>query len=221
VTNPPADADPKGLRASDEDRERIAEILRNAAGEGRLGLDELDDRLDAVYSAKTYGELEPIIRDLPNAKVPDVPSAPLAERNAYSFGGSASSSAAIAIMGGFTRKGDWVVPANFTALAIMAGGELDLREAKFSQPVVTIHATAIMAGIAIIVPEDANVSVGGIGVMGAFEHSATGAGRPGAPTIQINGLAFWGAVEVKRKAPKCKNKRDEQRLDSAKTPELD
>ena len=40
-------------------------MLRDAAGEGRLTLAELDERLDAVYAAKTYADLEPLTRDLP------------------------------------------------------------------------------------------------------------------------------------------------------------
>ncbi|MEU8306973.1 DUF1707 domain-containing protein [Actinomadura sp. NPDC048955] len=54
------------MRAGDADRERVAQVLRDAAGEGRLTLDELDERLDAVYAAKTYAELGPITRDLPS-----------------------------------------------------------------------------------------------------------------------------------------------------------
>src|SRR5581483_2687406 len=64
----------KTLRASDSDRERAAEILRDAAGEGRLGLDELDERLTAVYAAKTYAELEPVLSDLPHAAPAPAPA---------------------------------------------------------------------------------------------------------------------------------------------------
>ena len=201
--------DPKSLRASDRDREHTADILREAAGDGRLGMDELDERLDAVYAAKTYADLEPIIKDLPHGDVvPASVSAPVAApaTDPARFGGDPTSSAAIAIMGGFTRKGEWVVPANFTAVAILAGGEIDMREAKFAERTVTIHATTIMGGIAIIVPDDAEVHVTGIGIMGAFEHGPTGPGRPGAPKIIINGVAFWGAVDVKRQPRKGKDK---------------
>ena len=179
--------------------------MRDAAGDGRLSMNELDERLDAVYAAKTYADLEPIIRDLPHpaiapdsAAVQASPPGGAVER----FGGEPTSSSAIAIMGGFSRKGAWVVPTHFTAVAIMAGGELDLRDARFSERVVNIHATAIMGGIGIIVPDDAEVQVSGIGVMGAFEHGPTGPGQPGGPVIHINGLAFWGAVDVRRKPPK-------------------
>src|ERR1700678_3112235 len=66
MSSSPAVPDPQHLRASDADRERVAETLRAAAGDGRLTMDELDERLDAVYAAKTYAELVPITHDLPD-----------------------------------------------------------------------------------------------------------------------------------------------------------
>jgi hypothetical protein len=216
MTSLPGGSEPKDLRASDRDRDRTAEILREAAGEGRLGMDELDERLNAVYAAKTYADLEPAIHDLPHSETAPT-SAPVvapAGSTADRFGGKPTSSGAVAIMGGFTRKGAWVVPVNFTAVAIMGGGELDLRDARFAERVVNIHAVTIMGGIGIIVPDDAEVHVTGIGVMGAFEHGPTGTGQPGAPKIVINGLAFWGAVDVKRKPRKDKPKRTRNTLES-------
>ncbi|HTB56138.1 MAG TPA: DUF1707 domain-containing protein, partial [Trebonia sp.] len=59
MDSPPAVPDKGSLRASDADRERVAEVIRQAAGDGRLTMEELDERLDAVYAAKTYAELEP------------------------------------------------------------------------------------------------------------------------------------------------------------------
>ena len=220
MSQPPADPDPASLRASDKDRESAAEVLREAAGEGRLSMTELDERLDAVYEAKTYAELEPIIRDLPHRVIaPDAaavqasPPASAVERS----GAKPASGSAIAVMSGFSRKGDWVVPANFTAVVVMGGGELDLREAQFSAPVVNIHATAIMGAIAIYVPEDAEVQVTGVGLLGVFEHGPTGAGRPGGPKIHIGGVAFWGAVDVRRKPYESKGARKRRELQAERT----
>jgi Domain of unknown function (DUF1707) len=53
------------LRASDSDREAVAERLRLATAEGRLTPEELDDRLQALFASRTYGELEPLVADLP------------------------------------------------------------------------------------------------------------------------------------------------------------
>ncbi|MCL2584314.1 MAG: DUF1707 domain-containing protein [Streptosporangiales bacterium] len=199
----PAAGEPGHLRASDADRERVAEILRDAAGEGRLTLEELDERLEAVYAAKTYADLEPVTRDLPtpgNLPKPASSRAPApVHHDPERFGGEPGLSSAIAIMGGATRKGDWVVPRQFTAFAIMGGIEIDMRDARFSEPTVTIHAVTIMGGIEVTVPEDATVRVTGIGVMGGFDHAASGTGSPGGPTIIIDGLALMGGVDIKRK----------------------
>ncbi len=56
---------PGDLRAGDADRERVAERLRTALDEGRLNLYEYDDRLREAYAAKTYGELDALLADLP------------------------------------------------------------------------------------------------------------------------------------------------------------
>lgn len=58
------------MRASDADRERVAEVLREAHAEGRLSPEELSDRLDATFAARTYGDLVPITRDLPLQRLP-------------------------------------------------------------------------------------------------------------------------------------------------------
>ncbi|MFE7453931.1 DUF1707 domain-containing protein, partial [Streptomyces griseus] len=51
------------MRASDAERERIAEMLREAVAEGRLDMDEFDQRLETAYKARTHGELEPLVQD--------------------------------------------------------------------------------------------------------------------------------------------------------------
>ena len=57
------------LRASDTDRERIAERLRHATAEGRLLAEELEERLEATFAARTYGELDAVVADLPGGAV--------------------------------------------------------------------------------------------------------------------------------------------------------
>jgi hypothetical protein len=203
------------MRASDSDRERVAEALREAAAEGRLNLEELNERLDLVFAAKTYAELEPITADLPTTalKLGGPQESRQGSFGVNRYGGEASDHIAVAILGAFSRKGSWVVPPVMSAVAIMGGGELDLRDARFAERVVTIHVTAIMGGIEITVPDDAKVEVNGIGIMGAFDHRATGEGSADGPTIIINGLAFWGGVEIKRKSPR------RGKLDRGATPE--
>jgi Domain of unknown function (DUF1707)/Cell wall-active antibiotics response 4TMS YvqF len=199
MSSSPAVPEPQNLRASDADRERVSEVLREAAGDGRLTMDELDERLDAVYKAKTYAELQPITHDLPDAGAAAAPAVTTATpADPARFGGDPSSSMAVAILGGFSRKGAWTVPREFTAVCFMGGGEIDLRDARFAEREVTIRIVAIMGGCEVIVPEDATVRVTGIGIMGAFEHSQAGPGTPGGPVITINGVAFMGGVDIKR-----------------------
>lgn len=193
--------DPRHLRASDSDRDRVAETIRAAAGDGRLTLEEVDQRLDGVYKARTYAELEVLTADLPELGADRPQPAIRPARNADRVGGTPSSSVSIAIMSGATRKGEWVVPRRYTAVALMGGVELDLRQARFAEQEVTIHAVAVMGGMQIIVPEDVDVAVNGAGIMGAFEDSAGSGGRADGsrPTVHVTGVAFWGGVEVTRK----------------------
>jgi hypothetical protein len=67
--------DPR-LRAGDADRDRVAEILRENYTAGRLDRDELDQRLDATYAAKTFGDLDRLLIDLPPTTAPVQPVPP-------------------------------------------------------------------------------------------------------------------------------------------------
>ncbi len=76
-------SDASDLRASDEDRERYSENLREHFAAGRIGEDELADRLDAVYAARTMSELQAVVGDLPALPVTAAARrAELAERRA-------------------------------------------------------------------------------------------------------------------------------------------
>lgn len=202
-----AQPDPRDLRCSDSDREKVAEALQAATADGRLDLDELQDRLDRAYAAKTYRDLEPIVADLPTGPTPlPVPrsDAMLARRQASALdrvGGTPTSSSAIAIMGGSKRAGAWVVPEDFTALAVMGGVELDLREARFASRAVTINAVAFWGGVEIVAGPDVALHVDGIGIMGGFEGPRDEV-TEGAVSVRVTGLALMGGVEVKRKGPR-------------------
>lgn len=209
------------LRASDADRERVVDRLRDAVAEGRLDMEEFEERLDAAYRSRTYAELEPLTRDLPalgaTAPIAAAPVAPVGLTKVVPVGsetpwparivgggGAAGGPAmAVAVMSGFQRKGNWTVPARFHAVAFWGGGELDLREASFAEREVVINCVAIMGGIQIIVPPGVELDVRGIGVMGGFDQTdSPGPVEPGAPRVVVTGLAFWGGVEVKVKPSK-------------------
>ncbi|MEV6111022.1 DUF1707 domain-containing protein [Streptomyces sp. NPDC052109] len=209
------DASPE-LRASDADRERVAEVLRDAVAEGRLDMEEFEERLEAAYSARTYGELAPLTRDLPAAgAATPPPPVSFTKEPARSgswagriVGGEGSSSGAVAIMSGFQRKGRWTVPKRFNCFAFWGGGEIDLREADFADREVEINCVAVMGGVQVVVPPGVEVVVRGIGIMGGFDHPRDdGPSEPGAPRVIIGGLAFWGGVGVERKVTRAEQKR--------------
>ncbi|MGW5345378.1 DUF1707 SHOCT-like domain-containing protein [Streptomyces sp. HUAS TT3] len=200
------------LRASDADRERVVERLRDAVAEGRLDMDEFEERLEAAYTSRTYAELEPLTRDLPApggapAGVPFPAAGTGADGSWAARVGvgrpAGTSGTAVAVMSGFDRKGNWTVPPRFDAVAFWGGGQLDLREAYFAEREVVINCVAIMGGVEIIVPPDVELDVRGVGIMGGFDQKgAAGPPAPGAPRVVVTGLAFWGGVEVKVKPPK-------------------
>lgn len=196
------------MRASDAERERCAEVLREAVSEGRLTMEEFDQRLDSVYRARTRGELEPLTRDLPEASGRTATEAVAPARGGWAarIGRRASSRTGIAIMGGFSRRGPWTVPRRFRCLALMGGGDIDLREAWFEEREVVISAYAIMGGVSVTVPPGVEVEVRGVGIMGGFDQSNSGPGDPGAPRVVVTGLAFWGGVDVRSKPLPDKDK---------------
>lgn len=200
------------MRASDAERERVAERLREAVAEGRLDMEEFEQRLDIAYKARTHGELEPLVRDLPasGTVVPPV-AAGATGKWAQRVGGPATSKGAFAFWGGFGRKGTWTVGRTFTAFTLMGGGELDLREARFEDRETVIRCFAIMGGVSIVVPPELNVEVRGIGLMGGFGESSCGTGEgdpdPSAPRVIISGFALMGGVGVERKRSKAEKLR--------------
>ena len=191
--------DPSRLRVSDADRHKVAEILRQAAGEGRLDLDELDERLESAYAAKTYADLVPITADLP---VRDAERMPGSLPRPASSGLAVRYDSTIAFMGGSSRKGLWEVGATHTAFAMWAGITLDLREARLTSRETVIYANAIWAGIDIVVNQHTHVIVDGIGIMGGFEQArdkVAPAISPDSPVVRVKGVALMAGVSVQRK----------------------
>ncbi|MFG2096645.1 DUF1707 domain-containing protein [Streptomyces sp. NPDC048612] len=219
------------LRASDTDRERVAEILRDALTEGRLAMEEFDERLEAAYKARTYGELEPLTADLPAAAQAPAPLSLRKESGAPArwaeriVSGGQGSSVGFSLMSGFQRKGRWTIGRRFTAACVMGGGEIDLREANFAGPEVVISCWVLMGGVNIVVPPGVEVDVRGLGIMGGFDAREDGTpGEPGAPRVVVTGLALMGGVGVERKLPRAERRRlkeERRRLKEDGRKELD
>jgi hypothetical protein len=178
------------MRAADTDRIQVAQLLTDAAAQGRLQMSDYEDRLTRAYAAKTYQELDSLRSDLLGSSVS--PHRGGAEKPAPSM-------LLLAIMSAFERRGRWNVPKKVTTFALWGGGVIDLRYADFTSTEVDIYAISIMGGQTILLPPEVSVEIKGHGVMGGFDHHVAGEGTPGAPTVRIRGFALWGGVGIKRK----------------------
>jgi hypothetical protein len=183
-------------RASDAEREAVVARLRDATGEGRLSVDELDERIDAAYAATTRAELAPLTADLPDSSLPSAAtSAPVGGPPART-----TSSLALGILGGGDRKGRWRVPARMTVVNVMGGADLDLREAVLDAPEVEITVWSLMGGSDIVVPEGVHVELEGFALLGGNRlrsdstHPPPG---PGAPVVRVRAWSLMGGTDVK------------------------
>ncbi len=188
------------LRISDADRHRVAEQLRQSAGEGRLDIDELEERLEAAYAAKTYADLVPLTADLPLGAQPGASvvgsQPPRLHLPVPRYDTS------IAIMGGSSRAGVWEVGPSHTAFSLMGGVTLDLRLARFTGRQTTINAYAIWGGVDIVVNAGTRVLVDGVGIMGGFDQARDRVPADlgvDSPVVRVTGFALMGGVTVKRR----------------------
>ena len=121
---------PGQLRASHQDRDRVVEILRVAAGDGRLTAEELDQRLEAALTARTYAELAVLTTDLPAAGSAGAVAVPEPKDMVRIDCGSGST----------RRDGRWVVPHQIEVRVSSGSVRLDFTEAVITQPTLRIDA---------------------------------------------------------------------------------
>lgn len=160
-------------------------LLRDAAGEGRLTLEELSDRLGSVYESRTSTELEAVVRDLPDREAHPAQS----QRRRRRW--------LVAVMSGAKRKGRWRAQERCVALAVMGGCKLDLRDAEIQGPRLDITAVSTMGNVKIVVPEGVEVDVSGVSIMGGKHVRIRDLPpRPGTPVIVVRALTIMGGVEV-------------------------
>jgi hypothetical protein len=193
--------DPSLLRISDSDRHQVAEVLREAAGEGRIDLTELDERLEATYAARTYADLVPITLDLPVVRPSDLPIRPAAAMPSPVVSGPAEERH-LAILGGLERKGVWTVPAQMTVTCFMGGADLDLRRAQFAASEVVITINAVMGGADIKVNPHTHVIMEGTGIMGGYSGPSDKTPPEldaNSPVVRVRGFALMGGVSVSRR----------------------
>ncbi|MFJ7332199.1 DUF1707 domain-containing protein [Streptomyces sp. NPDC101116] len=187
------------LRASDAERDRIADLLHDALAEGRLTADEHAERVEGVLRAKTVGELEVFVRDLPAAHRqgagPVHPAAP--RRPSAGAIPIDPDDNVVAVFSSAVRKGRWRAGRRIHAYAIFGSVEIDLSEALFDHQQVVVKSFAIFGSVDIRVPENVSLRGMGGGVLGSFEVATLDSGEPEAPIVYVDGWAVLGSVEAR------------------------
>jgi hypothetical protein len=127
----------QSLRASHEDRDQIVEQLRVAGGDGRLDAEELDQRVEAALTARTYGELAALVADLPAGSG-------VAARRPKEL-------VRIDTGGGTTRRdGRWAVPQRMEVKIRSGDVKLDFTEAEVTWPILQIDADVRSGNLTLI-----------------------------------------------------------------------
>ncbi|MEV6025486.1 DUF1707 domain-containing protein [Streptomyces sp. NPDC052036] len=192
------------LRASDADRDRIADMLRDALAEGRLTAEEHAERVEGVLNTKTVGELEVFVQDLPAAHQgrpgPAHPYAP--NRPEEGTLPPRADENVVAVFSSATRKGRWRAGRRVHAYSIFGSVEIDLSEAIFEYQQVVIKAVSIFGDVQIRVPENVSLRGTGGGVLGNFEVRTLDSEDAQAPVVYVDGWAVLGNVEARPKRGK-------------------
>jgi Domain of unknown function (DUF1707)/Cell wall-active antibiotics response 4TMS YvqF len=176
------------LRASDAERERVVSELREHHAAGRLTLDELAERTEAAYGARTRVELEPLTRDLPAERTS---SPALPRRHARRF--------LVALFGGGELTGRWRLARHLRAITVFGGGDVDLRNAELPEEPATITMITLFGGSDVYVPEGLDVDLSGFAIFGGNdEHLAGPPLPPDAPLVRIRTFTLFGGNDVWR-----------------------
>jgi hypothetical protein len=180
------------VRASDAERQAVADRLNTAVGEGRLTLEEFSDRVAGAYAARTHAELEVLVRDLPMAPlaiVADTRPVVAAPRRAPLD----------VVIGAIKRRGRWRLRPD-TALGVAVGPmKLDLRGADLAAHEVTLSARTVIGAIKVWVPGGLRVEVEGTTAIGTRTIAESNLPPDVAvPTLRLRLDTTIGTVKVYR-----------------------
>lgn len=178
-------------RVSDADRERAVELVQAALGDGRIGLDEIDERLGAVVAARTRGDLEGALLHLPGADAVLAATRP---------GVLATSRAGepMTINGTHARirrTGRWEVPAHLIVTMVHSSMVLDLMEADLPGPEIRVDVDLTHSRLRVIVPDDIRIEASGLEQHGGKVQvePARDATSPRA-VVRLTGRLHWSKV---------------------------
>ena len=183
------------MRASDRDRDAVVQRVQDAFAEGRLDDVEFDERMRAALAARTFGELDALLTDLPATAHPaGSVQAPTQVPGPGKL--------AIGWKGSVRRAGRWRVPGQYTAVVYKGDGLLDLRVAELSGPVTAIRAVAYKSKVTILVPPGVRTEITGFGVVQDETGVDPGYRLPAdAPVVHVRAVAYKGTIELTTRPP--------------------
>jgi hypothetical protein len=184
------------LRASHEDRDRVIEMLRVAAGDGRLTPEELDQRIEIAFSARTYGELAALTSDLPatgQAIAPLVPTAPAAPKDLVRLETHS---------GNLSRAGRWVVPRRIEARVTSGTIKLDFTEAAIPHRTIDIDADVRSGNLTIITKPGIAVDTDDVAIRSGNVKVKAPWGNQVPVTVQINVSGKVGSGNIVARPPR-------------------
>jgi hypothetical protein len=188
---------PRDLRASDADRERVVDLLAQAAADGRLTWEEHAGRVQRAYTARTLGQLSELTQDL-------------ARPDAQPFRLD-TSRAVTAFFATERREGRWVVPDRLVVTAIGGHVVLDLREALLHGQRTMMYATALGGQVHLLVPTGVTVEMHGMPGLAALTSGPDEPAErstpapppaPGTPVIELHTLTVLGRIHVRTPRPR-------------------
>ena len=165
------------LRASHEDRDAVIETLRVAAGDGRLTAEELDERLEIAFSAKTYGELAVLTGDLPvspgtSAVAPASKPKEVVRIDCRS--------------GHVARDGQWVIPRRMEVKVTSGHVKLDLTNAVISHRVLDVEVDVRSGHLNIVTKPGIAIDTDDVQIRSGHVRVKTPWGRDVPVTLQVN-----------------------------------
>jgi hypothetical protein len=192
------------LRVSDAEREHVVGLLQRATGSGLLDLDEFTRRVDAALAARTRGDLNAVLLDLPGlthpqrpAQVP-VPARPPVHRPTPVVTETGTGDEIRSMLGSVTRRGVWDVPAHLVVRSTLGAAELDFTEARIPHEVVDIELEVVAGSVELRLPAGARVEHGDLqATLSSVENRLRS--RPDAPEgplFRIRGSVRAGSVEI-------------------------
>jgi hypothetical protein len=193
------------MRASDQDRERVAEMLRVAVSDGRITLDEFNERVDRTFTARTRGQLDVLVADLwqTRAVAPMAPAAPPAAMAVPSATGALELHTR---SGKVVHDGRWTVPPYISAKAGRFGTvRIDFTRADcpHQEVVIDIGVTSWFGDVILIVPPGWIVRDDEVvrRWMGAVFNRPPVALAPDGVVIRLTGYVKTGDVWVRYRHP--------------------